>query len=70
MKQGNMTKTVWSILKPMVFIIMNMTMPIKPAPVSIRSARAVKIENATAVPPKGHQNTPTKALWRRAFQIT
>ena len=34
----------------MVFIIMNMTMPIKPAPVSIRSARAVKIENATAVP--------------------
>ena len=50
MKQGNMTKTVWSTLKPIVFIIMNMTMPIKPAPVSIRSARAVKIENATAVP--------------------
>jgi len=49
MKHGNMTKTVWSILNPMVFIRMNMTAPIKAAPVSIRSPRAVKIENATAV---------------------
>ena len=44
-----MTKTVWSILNPMVFIIANMTAPIKAAPVSMESARAVSRENATAV---------------------
>ena len=49
MKQGKMRKTVWSMLKPMVFIITNMTAPIRAAPVSIRSARAVSSENATAV---------------------
>lgn len=49
MKHGNKTKTVWSILKPVVFIITNMIAPIKAAPVSIRSARAVSNENATAV---------------------
>ena len=50
MKQGKMIKTVWSILKPMVCIRMKMTAPIKAAPVSIRSARAVSSENAAAVP--------------------
>ena len=44
-----MTKTVWSILNPTVVIITNMIAPIRPAPVSIRSARAVISENATAV---------------------
>ena len=50
MKHGKMIKTVWSKLKPMVCIRMKMTAPIRAAPVSIRSALAVKIENTTAVP--------------------
>ncbi len=45
-----MTKTVWSILNPTVFIITNMIAPIRPAPVSIKSTRAVISDNATAVP--------------------
>ena len=49
MKHGKMIKTVWSILKLMVCIRMKMTAPIKTAPVSMKSARAVSRENATAV---------------------